>query len=530
MEKNMKKLLLITMLVFSTIMFGYSASLYEDGRTYKITILHTNDHHGHFWPSRHGEYGFAAQKTLIDRIRKEVSLDGGYILVLSGGDINTGVPESDLQDAEPDFKAMSMIGYDAMVLGNHEFDKPNEVLAKQKEWAKFPFLAANIIKKSNGRPLYTPYITYSFDGLRVAIMGLTTGDTPKLVTPTNVEKLRFQDPIETAKKLLPKLKQKAGLIIALTHMGYYDYGLYGSNAPGDVTLAQEVDGIDVIIGGHSHTILDAVDIQGDTVIAHAGDWGKYVGRLDLEFLNGEITVKNHKIIPVNKKKKIKKDGESVRVFVEEEIPADIQLASFLADYQNKGSEELSQVIGSVDADFVGERGIVRAQETNLGNLIAKTQRVKVGADVAVMNSGGIRTSLKQGDITYKDVLKVQPFSNTICMVTLSGAELKQYLEVAANKKAGSGAFAQFDNAEIVMNGDKLESAKVGGMMVQDSGSYKLAINSFAAAGGDGYVKVTNHSTFVDSGYIDADVLKEYIQKNSPLSADQHAPTNDVTRK
>ena len=526
----MKKLLLIAMLVFSTVMFGYSASLYEDGKTYKITILHTNDHHGHFWTSRNGEYGFAAQKTLIDRIRNEVSLDGGFTLVLSGGDINTGVPESDLQDAEPDFKAMSMIGYDAMVLGNHEFDKPNEVLAKQKEWAKFPFLAANIIKKSNGRPLYTPYITYSFDGLRVAIMGLTTGDTPKLVTPTNVEKLRFQDPVKTAKRLLPKLKQKAGLVIALTHMGYYDYGLYGSNAPGDVTLAQEVDGIDVIIGGHSHTKLEAVDIQGDTIIAQAGDWGKNVGRLDLEFMNGEVTVTNYQVIPVNKKKKVEKDGETVRVFVDEEIPADIELVSFLSEYQNKGAEELSQVIGAANADFVGERGVVRNQETNLGNLIATTQRLKVGADLAVMNSGGIRTSLKTGDISYKDVLKVQPFSNTICMVTLSGAELKQYLEIAANKTAGSGAFAQFDNVEIVMNGEKLESASVGGMTVMDSGSYKLAVNSFAAAGGDGYMKVTNHSTFVDSGYIDADVLKEYIQKNSPLNAADYAPTNDVTRK
>ena len=526
----MKKLLLIAMLVFSTVMFGYSAPLYEAGKTYKITILHTNDHHGHFWTSRHGEYGLAAQKTLIDQIKKEVSLDGGFTLVLSAGDVNTGVPESDLQDAEPDFKAMSIIGYDAMVLGNHEFDKPNDVLAKQKEWAKFPFLGANIVKKSTGQPLYTPYVTYSVDGLRIAIMGLTTGDTPKLVTPTNVEKLKFLDPIKTAKRLVPQLKRKAGLVIALTHMGYYDYGLYGSNAPGDVTLAQEVEGIDVIIGGHSHTKLSAVDIQGDTVIAQAGDWGKNVGRLDLEFMDGEITVKNYKIIAVNKKKKIKKDGKKVRVFIEKEIPQDPMLATFLFEYQNKGSEELKQVIGAVNADFIGERKIVRSQETNLGNLIAKTQRLKVGADLAVMNSGGIRTSLKQGDITYKDVLKVQPFSNTICMVTLSGAELKQYLEIAANKSAGSGAFAQFDNTEIVMKGDKLEKAKVGGMMVQDSGKYKLAINSFAAAGGDGYMKVTNHPTFVDSGYIDADILKEFIQMNSPLNAAQYAPTNDVTRK
>jgi 5'-nucleotidase/UDP-sugar diphosphatase len=100
------------------------AQAYEKDKTYKITILHTNDHHGHFWRSEYGEYGLSAQKTLVDGIRKEVAAQGGSVLLLSGGDINTGVPESDLQDAEPDFRGMNLIGYDAMAVGNHEFDNP----------------------------------------------------------------------------------------------------------------------------------------------------------------------------------------------------------------------------------------------------------------------------------------------------------------------------------------------------------------------------------------------------------------------
>jgi 5'-nucleotidase/UDP-sugar diphosphatase len=179
---------------------------------------------------------------------------------------------------------------------------------------------------------------------------------------------------------------------------------------------------------------------------------------------------------------------------------------------------------------VGERKIVRSQETNLGNLIARTQRLKVDADVAIMNSGGIRTSIAKGDITYKDVLKVQPFSNSICLVTLTGKELKKYCEIAANKKPGSGAYAQFDNANVVMKGESLESISVGGAPVDDTKKYRLAINSFIAAGGDGYMKVTGLPTFVDSGFIDADILKEYIQKNSPLNPDDFAPTGDVIWK
>ena len=105
-----------------------TALAYEQDKTYKITVLHTNDHHGHFWRNEYGEYGLAAQKTLVDGIRKEVAAEGGSVLLLSGGDINTGVPESDLQDAEPDFRGMNLVGYDAMAIGNHEFDNPLTVL------------------------------------------------------------------------------------------------------------------------------------------------------------------------------------------------------------------------------------------------------------------------------------------------------------------------------------------------------------------------------------------------------------------
>lgn len=120
---------------------------WEKDKTYQITILHTNDHHGHFWHNDHGEYGLAAQKTVVDNIRDEVAKNGGSVLLLSGGDINTGVPESDLQDAEPDFKGMNLVGYDAMALGNHEFDNPLEVLRQQEKWATFPSYLRIFIKK-----------------------------------------------------------------------------------------------------------------------------------------------------------------------------------------------------------------------------------------------------------------------------------------------------------------------------------------------------------------------------------------------
>jgi 5'-nucleotidase/UDP-sugar diphosphatase len=144
---------------------------WEADKTYKLTVLHTNDHHGRFWQNKYGEYGMAARKTLIDDIRAQVEAEGGSLLLLSGGDINTGVPESDLQDAEPDFKGMTKIGYDAMALGNHEFDNPLEVLFKQREWADFPMLSANIYDKSTGKRLFQPYQMFDKQGIKIAVIG-----------------------------------------------------------------------------------------------------------------------------------------------------------------------------------------------------------------------------------------------------------------------------------------------------------------------------------------------------------------------
>ena len=215
----------------------------------KLTILHTNDHHGRFWPNADGEYGLAARKTLIDRVRAEVKAAGGELLLLDGGDVNTGVPESDLQDAEPDFKGMDLLGYDAMAVGNHEFDKSPEVLAKQVKWVNFPVLSANIYK--DGQRLFEPYRVFERGGYRIAVLGLTTDDTAKMVLPANIAGVEFRKPAEEAARLLPELRAKADMVIAATHMGHYANGNRGVNAPGDVEMARSTKGLDLIVGGHS---------------------------------------------------------------------------------------------------------------------------------------------------------------------------------------------------------------------------------------------------------------------------------------
>ncbi|MBD5770498.1 bifunctional UDP-sugar hydrolase/5'-nucleotidase UshA [Marinomonas colpomeniae] len=508
---------------------GYQPA-WEADQEYKVTILHTNDHHGRFWQNRNGEYGMAARKTLIDNIREEVALNGGSSLLLSGGDINTGVPESDLQNAEPDFKGMNMLKYDAMALGNHEFDNSRDVLMQQRDWAGFPFLSANILVKDTGKPLFDAYKIFDINNLKIAVVGFTTDDTVKIGNPEYLEGLSILPPAEVAKDLIPKLHKKADLVIAATHMGHYKDGNYGGNAPGDVTLARTVPGIDVIVGGHSQNPLFEPDVQSGTLILQAHEWGKYVGRLDLVIKNGEIISSEYRLIPVNLKKKVKDaEGKSVRVFIENEIAQDPEMLAMLTPFQEKGQTELNVEIGFSNADFIGDRSVVRKQETNLGNLIARAMKEKVNADIGVMNSGGIRDDLAKGIVTYKSVLQVQPFGNTVSYVDLNATELTDYLSVIASKEAGSGAFGQFDGVALTLVDGKATNIVVNGSPLDVSKTYRVAINNYVATGGDGYPKVTDHPNYVNSGYVDADVMVEYIQNNYPLDGAKFTPTGAVKR-
>ncbi|GAL14817.1 UDP-sugar hydrolase [Vibrio astriarenae] len=438
----------------------HSAPEWEADTTYRLTILHTNDHHGRFWQNRYGEYGMAARKTLIDEMRAEIEAQGGSVLLLSGGDINTGVPESDLQDAEPDFKGMSIIGYDAMALGNHEFDNSLDVLAKQIEWANFPMLSANIYDKATGERMFQPYQMFTKQGIKIAVIGLTTEDTAKIGNPEFIGGIDFRDPKEEAKKLIAELQETENpdLVFAVTHMGHYEDGNRGVNALGDVALARylEEGELDMIVGGHSQEPVCMEgpnmykrnfkpgdeckpDVQNGTYIVQAHEWGKYVGRADFEFENGELSMVSYDLVPVNLKKKIKVDGESQRVLIAEEIAQDQELLEFLRPYQEQGQAQLNEKISETNGKLEGDRNVVRFQQTNLGRLIATAHMKRAKADFGVMNSGGVRDSIEAGDVTYKDVLTVQPFGNMLTYTDMTGQEILDYLNVVATKPVDSGA-------------------------------------------------------------------------------------------
>lgn len=509
----------------------------------KLTILHTNDHHGRFWPNADGEYGLAARKTLIDRVRAEVKADGGHLLLLDGGDVNTGVPESDLQDAEPDFKGMVALGYDAMAIGNHEFDKPLAVLQKQRGWLNFPMLSANIYG-ADGRRLFEPYRIFERGGYRIAVIGLTTDDTAKMVMPANIQGISFRKPAEEAAALLPQLRRQADMVIAATHMGHYTDGRGGVNAPGDVEMARQVSGLDLVVGGHSQNpvCMLAVNVRNDAYqpgqpcapdrqngawIVQAHEWGKYVGRADFVIDAGRIELKRYQLLPVNLQLRA---ADGSKRLAAEAIPEDPALRAMLEPFQAAGQARLGAPVGQADGALDGDRARVRSRPTTLGVLVARAMIDKTGADLALINSGGVRDSLPAGAISYRDVLKVHPFGNTVVVLALSGAELLDYLRAAARMTPGSGAFPQTAGVQLRIAGGVLQEARVGGQPIDPQRRYRLAITNFTASGGDGYPLMNKHPGYTDTGFTDAEVLRGYIAARSPLKVADYQPGDDVVRQ
>ena len=331
-------------------------------------------------------------------------------------------------------------------------------------------------------------------------------------------------------------------------MGHYANGLHGGNAPGDVEMARAVTGFDLIVGGHSQNPVcmkaeNATDTayvpgadcrpdrQNGAWIVQAHEWGKYLGRADFEFRNGEFKLLKYQLIPINLKKTVAgADGKPQKQLYTQPIAENAEMLAFLTPYQNAGQAALSQKVGRSDAVLNGDRVIVRQQPTDLGVFAGQAMMDKAKADFAVLNSGGIRDSLPAGDLSYKDVLKVFPFGSTLVYVDLSGADALAYLNAAAKMAPGAGAFAQFAGVQLLIEGGAVKQASIKGQPIDPAKTYRMAINSFMAAGGDGYPRMKDRAGYVDTGFVDADMLRAFVTARSPIRALDYAPGSAVLRQ
>ena len=484
-----RRLLVVLMSVLIVLSAAFMASA-ADG---KFTIVHVNDVHGRLEPwiptnETVAIGGMGRLFSYVDGLRDE----GKDVLLLASGDMVHGTNIVNLFNGVPMAEVMRDMGFAATSLGNHEFNYGQKQLLNLESIAGFPFLAANIVYE-DGSYFTMPYAVKTINGIKVGMFGLSPVDTPIVTHPNNVIGLKFLDPIDSAMTVMAELEESADIIICLSHLGYEE----------DLKLAKAMPGIDIIVGGHSHTVLDKPVKVGPTVIVSAGEWAAYAGTL-------EVTVKNNAVTAF--------EGKLVRL---DEKVADARLSSRVGArikvYGNALAKEMNVVIGKALVDLDGERANVRTKETNMGNLVTDIMKGATKADIALTNGGGIRASIKAGDITVGGVISVLPFDNSLVVIQLRGDAIVKALELSVgsypNQLGGflqvSGLTFKFDPAKPA--GSRVVEVKVNGLTIDPYRLYSVATNDFTAAGGDGYAMFKDAKVLYMSGEMLRDVAIKYIK-------------------
>ncbi len=511
-----KKLLAFGLILVLVVGLVPMVSAGSDGETFALTIMHTNDTHAHHAPDRHGNGGVARQMAVVKQVRAQVE----NALLLDAGDRFTGTLFHQQYFGQDNVQVMNMLGYDAMTLGNHEFDKGDLVLGMFIDGLDFPVVSANV-DASASEPLadkIAPYVVLEVGGEKVGITGATIPETSILSSPS--ENVVFDEDVVGAVQAAVDQMTEEGVnkIILLTHLGYET----------DLAIATQLSGVDVIVGGHSHTLLSNMYTDGvaeypqvlesasgePILVVHAGEHNEYLGRLDVEFdADGVLT-----------------DWDGDTILLSQYITPDAAMQA-LVDALAEPIEELKQtVIGEAAVELVGERGVCRTEECNMGNLITDAIRADTGAQIALQNGGGIRASIPAGEVTLGQVLTVLPFGNLISTFELKGSDVIAALENGVSRVEDvAGRFPQVSGLRYTWDPSKPAGERIVSVEVlnPETGEYEpidpdaiytVAANDYMRRGGDGYSMLKENAINpYDYGNPLDQVVADYIAAHSPVA-------------
>lgn len=446
------------------------AAIYAQPESARLTILHTNDTHGHLLPfsyptivpagseleqlpERQDIGGIARRATLAQKIRTEQQGRGIPVWLVDAGDFLDGTPFSTEYKGEADVAAMNAAGYDFATFGNHEFNTSLAQLQKLLNLTKHPVLLANAVDRQTKQPLGEPWRVEKVGRVRVGLFGLITREAATY--PAAKEGVDVLDEIATARRVVGELRKQADIVVLLSHAGEAT----------DLKLAAEVPGIDVIVGGHSHSRmpigqlvwrsddLKQNDVNG-TVIVQAYQWGGELGRLDLLFERNpggawRVSRFRARLIPITSS-----------------IPAEPMVASVVDKYWRPIAARFGEVVARAGADFSS-----RGDDAAPYHLVADAVRDTFKVDVEFENSGGVRAPLVAGDITRADLVTMDPFDNTVVLFKATGAQIKEILARHAPYVSG---------IRYRLVDGKLEEATIGGRPIDDARVYTGATNSYFA--------------------------------------------------
>ncbi|NNE52733.1 MAG: multifunctional 2',3'-cyclic-nucleotide 2'-phosphodiesterase/5'-nucleotidase/3'-nucleotidase [Sulfitobacter sp.] len=487
---------------------------------YNLTILHTNDFHARFEPiskydgpcsaEDNGEGKcFGGSGRLVTAINEARGRTNNAILV-DGGDQFQGTLFYTYYKGALAAEMMNKMGYDAMTVGNHEFDDGPEVLRGFMDAVGFPVLMSNA--DVSAEPLLSDAIQKSVvierGGEKLGLIGLTPQDTDELASPG--PNITFTDPVQAVQGEVDKLTEMGvNKIIVLSHSGYAV----------DQRIAAETTGVDVIVGGHSNTLLSNTSdraegpyptMVGDVAIVQAYAYGKFLGELNVTFDdNGVIT-----------------EAKGEPLIMDAAVTEDSGTVDRIAEAAGPLDEIRNRVVAETASAIDGDRGSCRAMECAMGSLIADAMLARVkdqGIDVAIQNGGGIRASIDAGEVTMGEVLTVLPFQNTLSTFQVSGATLVEALENGVSQiEEGAGRFPQvagmtyaFDaNAEP---GSRISDVMVGGTPIDMDKVYGVVSNNYVRNGGDGYKMFRDAANAYDFGPDLADVTAEYMAESGAFT-------------
>jgi 5'-nucleotidase len=484
-----------------------------------LTLLHTNDPHGHIYLPKHNA-GLVKLATLIRRIRQDMP----NVLLLDSGDLIHGTPEEEAFEGRPIIAAMNALLYDAATVGNHEFDFGQRITKQAIGLAQFPLLSANILDEKTGQPWggLKPYIMREVAGICIAFFGLTTVDTVSIQFPRTLQGIRFSDPIDTARDLVPHLRQKerADVVIFLSHLGYQS----------DRRLAEALSGIDIILGGHSHNRIEQQVWVNNTLITQTGYHGRALGRTDLLV---ERDAQGRARVTIN--------GQDDRWWGHAGVPAplgktyptgplidppadtlnDVTVQAVYAPYRAEMARRRAEVL-TTTVDALPAQGVKEGQ-TALGMLLAEAVRRKAGVDIGLVPVGAIVKDLPAGRIDVGMAMDVIGGYTRQHLVTarITGAELRSFVDRAL--KPG----------ELLMQAAGIEGSgttlRVNGRLVEDKALYSIAGAAYLIQGqllGREGVTILNDDPEAPTT---REAIVELLRGHAPLNRQTVSPKISLTR-
>lgn len=524
----MKKILGLGMLSVSAITLSAGAALAD----YELNILHINDFHSRIESinkfdstcsaeeeGKNECFGGAARLlTAINQTKDALKAEGKNVLLLNAGDNFQGSLFYTTYKGTVEAEMLNAMKFDAMTVGNHEFDDSEDGLAGFLDKVQFPVVTANVVATAASKigDRVKPSIMLEVGGQKIGIVGAVANDTAELATPG--PNITIAEDVAKISEQVQKLKQDGvDKIIALTHVGY----------PRDLEFIAKIPDVDVVVGGHSHTLLSNTDQKAEgpyptlvdnpggykVPVVQAGQYSKYLGDLKVVFDDNGV-VKESKGDPILVDSSFKPDEATLKRIDELKAPIEALKA---------------KVVGTSEGPIEGDRKICRVKECSMGNLVADATLARVkdqGVTIAFANSGGLRSSIDGGDVSMGEVLTVLPFQNTVATFQLKGEDIRAALENGVSQiDDGAGRFMQVSGMKYSFDRSKPAGSRVVSVEVREGDAfvpldpaktYIVAANNYVRTGGDGFkVFATKAINAYDFGPNLEEAVAAYITANSP---------------